>query len=275
MSQLNLFNNCIQEYENNYDRIKIASWNVNSIRARKEQVKEWLKRESPDIVCLQETKILDEYFPKQYFKDLGHNVITYGETRYNGVAILSKLEIDQVSRGFEGSSDSSARVISGRIFDMWIYNVYAPNAKSVMDKSLVKKIEWYQQFISYIKRSHNNHDQIIICGDFNVVSQDYEVFDSEHWLCSTMVDMKSRKCLSDLLDTGLVDIMRTHFPSNSLYTWRDHGDGLKVGRGMRLDYFLVSPKLVSKINSSKVDCLTREKEKSSDHAPIICEIQLK
>lgn len=274
MKQLELFPQNSKNKTNEREFIKIASWNVNSIRARKEQVVDWLKRESPDIACIQETKVKDEEFPKQDFVSMGYNVEFYGEAKYNGVAILSKYRIEDVVRGFDGSPDVSARVISCSILGLRVYNIYAPNAKSLKDYSLTQKIRWYNSFIEHIKRNHRNSEPLILCGDFNVVSKDHETFDSKHWLCSTMVDNNSRSAFSNLLNLGFIDIMRSHYGKDSLYTWWDYGDGLMAERGMRLDYFLATPTLINRINNSRIDRLTREKQKSSDHAPIICELKL-
>ena len=275
MQQLRLFPFKQKEEPPRPKRIKVASWNVNSIRARREQFKEWLKRESPDVVCIQETKVKDEDFPVQDFLSLGYNVVSYGEPGYNGVAILSKFRIEDVVRGFEDSPDTSARVISGRILGLKIYSVYAPNAKNLTGDSFKKKVEWYTQFIKHIKKNDSPDEQLLLCGDFNIVSQDYESFDPKHWLCSTVVDPTSRSIFSELLYFGLVDIMRIHTRASPLYTWWDYGQGLEIEKGMRLDYFLTSSALANKVITSKVDRYTRELEKPSDHAPIICELELK
>src|SRR3989344_573186 len=161
MQQLDIFEHQTQEYQGRPNKIKLVSWNVNSIRARKEQVKDWLKRESPDIVCLQETKVRDEDFPTQDFIDLGYNIVVYGEPKYNGVAILSKFRIEDVVKGFKSSPDSSARVISGRILDLIVYNVYAPNAQSLQDRTLIQKVNWYKKFIEYIKKNHSCNESLL------------------------------------------------------------------------------------------------------------------
>ena len=130
--------------------IKVASWNVNSIKARREQINAWLKRESPDIVCFQETKVEDKNFPTQDFVSMGYNVAVHGESRYNGVAILSRFSIENIIKGFEGSPNNSTRVISACILGIRFFSVYAPNAKSKEDKSMIQKMRWYKQFTETI-----------------------------------------------------------------------------------------------------------------------------
>lgn len=275
MQQLSLFPSKQEKELEKPSFIKVASWNVNSIRSRREQINAWLKRESPDIVCLQETKVKDENFPIQDFVSLGYNVAVHGEQKYNGVAILSRFSIEEIIKGFEGSPDNSARVISVRVLGIKFFSVYAPNAKFKEDYSMVQKMRWYKQFTEYLKKNHSRDEPLLLCGDFNVVAQDFETFNPKHWLCTTMVDIESRDAFSNLLRYGLSDIMRTGNPDLPLYTWWDYGNGLETNRGMRLDYFLSTKKLGENILESKVDYVTRKIEKSSDHAPIICKIQLR
>ncbi len=274
MGQLPLFFKKQAEKPEEPKVIKVASWNVNSIRARKDQVNSWLKRESPDIVCLQETKVKDDSFPIQDFVSMGYNVVMHGEARSNGVAILSKFDIENIVRGFDGSPDNSARVISASILGIRFFSVYAPNAKSREDVSMIQKLDWYRQFTKYLQENHSPDKPILLCGDFNVVTQDFESFNPRHWLCSTMVNVGSRDSFSGLLNYGLVDIMRSIEPNSPLYTWWDHGDGLETNRGMRLDYFLPTKNLARCVLESKVDYATRKIIKPSDHAPIICKIKL-
>ena len=275
MQQLPLFPSKQRKEHEKPSFIKVASWNINSIRVRREQINSWLNRESPDIVCFQETRVKDENFPTQDFVSMGYNVVVHGESRCNGVAILSRFSIEDVIRGFEGSPDNSARVISARILGIRFFSVYAPNAKSKEDGSLIQKMRWYRQFTEYLQKNHSSDEPLFLCGDFNVVAQDFETFDPKHWLCTTMVDIGSRGALSNLLNYGLVDIMRANKPGLPLYTWWDYGDGLETNRGMRLDYFLSTKNLAKYILEGKVDYVTRRVEKSSDHAPIICKIQLR
>ena len=276
MQQLSLFSlKQGEEAPEKPDLIKVASWNVNSIRARRKQIKDWLARESPDVVCLQETKVRDDHFPIQDFVSRGYNVALHGEAGYNGVAILSRFGLENVIKGFKGSPDKSARVISAQILGIRFFSVYAPNAKSNEDNSMIQKMNWYRRFTEYLQKNHSSYESIILCGDFNVVTQDFETFDPKHWLCATMVNTGSRDAFSTLLNYGFVDIMRSNRSDLPLYTWWDHGNGLETNRGMRLDYFLSTKNLSNDILESKIDYATRKIEKPSDHAPIICKIQLR
>ena len=270
MKQLSLFPRSYDQPTQDYQRdILIASWNVNSIRARKNQVVDWLRRVQPDVLCLQETKVKDNTFPREVFEAEGYEPLVFGQERYNGVAILSRHPISNVRKGLQdGQDDSQARLVSGDILGINIVCLYAPNARSVTHESFSHKIAWLDRLENYLRINYGKGDDVILCGDFNVAPYDHDVFDVKSWLCKTFIHPQAREAFGKVISWGLVDLLHIHGECHS-FTWWDHGDGFEKERGMRLDHLLVSEGLASRVSKVWVDKDARVIEKPSDHAPII------
>ncbi len=255
--------------------MRIATWNVNSIRARLPRVLPWLTEQRPDVVLLQETKCLDEAFPREPIEELGYNIETFGQKTYNGVAILSKSRITDVQRGMRDEvEDPEARVIGATIEDVMVISVYVVNGQEVGAPAYTKKLEWLKRLRRLMWDRYNMTEKVVMGGDFNVTFDDRDVYDPEGWrekiLCSTL----EREALLRVMDSGLKDAFRKHQEEGGHYTWWDFRTrAFQQGNGLRIDHFLVSPPAYRACTAVDIDVGARRGEKPSDHAPAILTIE--
>ncbi len=256
--------------------MRIATWNVNSVRARLPVLLPWLQTNAPDVVCLQETKCRDEAFPREEIEDLGYTVATHGQKTYSGVAILSKLGLEDVVRGLpDDGPDADRRVIGATVAGCMILSLYAVNGRAVGTESYAYKLEWFARVRDFLRGhyplgSDAGHERVVVCGDFNVTFDDRDVWDPKLWreriLCST----PERRALRELLDCGLFDPLRKFTDSSGFYTWWDFRTrGFERNRGLRIDHFLLSRPALDACVGLEVDLAPRGGEKPSDHAPVI------
>ncbi len=252
--------------------MQIASWNVNSVRARLERLTAWLSERRPDVVCLQETKCLDEQFPREPLEELGYQVALHGQKTYNGVALLSRRPIEGVARGFgEELYDGEARVIGATIEDFMVASVYVVNGVRVGHERYGYKLAWLGRFARFLAERFPASEKVVIAGDFNVTFDDRDVHDPELWreriLCST----PEREALRGLLGTGLADGLRAFNPESGVYTWWDYYTRAfeRGNKGLRIDHMLLSPPALSACTGIEVDRSARAGPKPSDHAPLI------
>jgi exodeoxyribonuclease III len=255
--------------------MQIVTWNVNSIRARMPRVLEFLDRVQPDIVCLQETKVVDELFPQSILEDAGYQVAFYGQKTYNGVAILAKSRIEDVHMGFgEAEFDREARVIAATVGDVMLLNLYVVNGKEVGDQKFVYKLAWMDCLKNYIQEHFPMQEKVVVCGDFNVTFDARDVYDPEKWEGKIHCSEPERAALGQLMDLGLVDALRVFHEQPEIYTWWDFRTrGFRDNRGLRIDHFLCSPELMKHATDVRVDLEARGGEKPSDHAPVILELR--
>ena len=255
--------------------MQIVTWNVNSIRARMPRVLEFLDRVQPDIVCLQETKVVDELFPQSILEDAGYQVAFYGQKTYNGVAILAKSRIEDVHMGFgEAEFDREARVIAATVGDVMLLNLYVVNDKEVGDQKFVYKLAWMDCLKNYIQEHFPMQEKVVVCGDFNVTFDARDVYDPEKWEGKIHCSEPERAALGQLMDLGLVDALRVFHEQPEIYTWWDFRTrGFRDNRGLRIDHFLCSPELMKHATDVRVDLEARGGEKPSDHAPVILELR--
>ena len=255
--------------------MQIVTWNVNSIRARMPRVLEFLDRVQPDIVCLQETKVVDELFPQSILEDAGYQVAFYGQKTYNGVAILAKSRIEDVHMGFgEAEFDREARVIAATVGDVMLLNLYVVNGKEVGDEKFVYKLAWMDCLKNYIQEHFPMQEKVVVCGDFNVTFDARDVYDPEKWEGKIHCSEPERAALGQLMDLGLVDALRVFHEQPEIYTWWDFRTrGFRDNRGLRIDHFLCSPELMKHATDVRVDLEARGGEKPSDHAPVILELR--
>ncbi len=271
MTQLTLFPLPNKPYLDHQRNLTIASWNVNSVRARQHQIITWIRKMQPDVLCIQETKVKDNLFPQETFLAEGYQSVIFGQARYNGVAILSKYNIDDPVKGLrENCADYQARVISARVCGVNIICVYAPDARSVNHESFSHKLDWFDRLNTYLRSYYKRDENVILCGDLNVAPTDSDVFDSNSWLCKTYVHPQVRLAFKKIESWGLVDLLRRFGDSGHSFTWWNYGDGFPNNEGMRLDHILGSEKLASRLTKIWVDKEIRAAPKPSDHAPIIC-----
>lgn len=260
--------------------MKIATWNVNSIRTRKPQVKEWLMVQDIDILCVQETKVTDEEFPKDDFEQIGYNCYFYGQNSYNGVAILSRNNLE-CFYGFSGiingekssKMDEQKRLMAAR-GDIILVNVYVPNGNSVDSEKYHYKLEWLASLREYLKVLKEKYgENIIICGDFNIAPEDIDIYNPQGKENHIMASPKERNALKEIVDLGFIDAFRKFRKEGNYFTWWDYRqNGFARNRGWRIDHIYVTPVVAEKILDCYIDINPRKVERPSDHAPVICEL---
>ncbi|HIK37689.1 MAG: exodeoxyribonuclease III [Geminocystis sp.] len=261
--------------------MKIATWNVNSIRTRKQQVRDWLSQQDVDILCVQETKVTDEEFPKDYFEETGYKCYFYGQKSYNGVAILSRSSLECLY-GFSGvipgenSSilDKQRRLMAAKIGEIIIVNVYVPNGNSVDSEKYHYKLNWLANLRRYLEVLKEKHgDKIIMCGDFNIAPEDIDIYNPQGKENHIMASEKERKALKRILDLGFIDIFRKFRKEGNNFTWWDYRqNGFVRNRGWRIDHIYVTSALEEEVLDCHIDIYPRKLEKPSDHAPVICNL---
>ena len=251
--------------------MRIATWNVNSVRARLPRVLAWLQDQGPDVVCLQELKCVDEQFPRDDIEALGYHCETFGQKTYNGVAILSKSTPEDVFRGYPGEDPVvGARVIGATVGDVMVLNLYVVNGKEVGDVKYDLKLRWLDGLADFVAGHYPMTDKVVITGDFNVTFDDRDVYDPVRWhekiLCST----PERQALGKLMAPGYADAFRKFHDEGGHYTWWDFRTrGFDRDHGLRIDHFLMSPPALEACTGVVVDKDERGREKPSDHAPVI------
>jgi exodeoxyribonuclease-3 len=256
--------------------MRIASWNVNSIRTRLDQLGGWLARAAPDVVCLQETKVEDDRFPTDAIAEVGYNAVISGQKSYNGVAILTRfgLTAEDVQRNLEGD-DASAhkRLIAATIEGVRVVNVYVPNGQAVGTEAFAYKLAWLDRLRVEIAKRFAPDNELLICGDFNVAPEPIDVHDPKKWEGSVLFHPAERAAIRQLMDWGLVDVFREKHPEPKLYSWWDYRMGAyKRNHGLRIDLALMTKPLAARCKDAWIDKAPRELERPSDHAPVVVEI---
>ncbi len=257
--------------------MKIISWNVNSVRARLENVLIYLKESRPDIVFLQEIKTEEINFPKDAFKKVGYHSYIYGQKSYNGVAFLSKKEILNIDTKFVSDKLKQSRVIMGDTqFNkkpIKLINIYVPNGNPINTDKYEYKKDWLDQFIKQIKILFKNNSNIIISGDFNVIPEEIDVYDHKRYEEDALFKIEIRKKYRELVNIGFTDVYRYFNKTKIEYTFWDYfASSWQKNYGMRIDHFLVTNNILDKIKSIKINKKPRSKSKPSDHTPIEIEI---
>ncbi len=249
--------------------MKIVTWNVNSIRTRLDQVLDWMEANDPDVVCMQETKIADQEFPVDEFGDLGYDVHTYGNGGYCGVAIACKDEARQISPGLpEEGEDQQRRVVALEVMGVRVVNVYAPNGQDLRSDKYEYKLEWYARLHRYLQSTLKLGQPLVLTGDFNICPLDIDVGDPG--VDEIFRSPKERAAYQAVIDLGLTDAYRHLHPDTAQYTWWDYRRNMFARKqGLRIDHFLVSKPLVSRIESVTVEMDVRSGEQPSDHAPVV------
>ncbi len=252
-------------------KMLVATWNVNSIRARLERFMLWLELVQPDVVCLQETKVEDQTFPLEPIEELGYHVAVNGQKSYNGVALISKYEIDDIRCSFDKELDTQgARFISGIIKDVRMMSVYAPNGASVELEQYARKLLWYKSFMNYIEKELIEDDKIIIGGDFNIAYRPIDIDRPADWEGSVLYNPEICGYLDRLIEMGFLDAFRIHQQDAGYYSWWDYRNlGFQTNNGLRIDYLFVSGSLSHLCDGAYIDREQRKGLKPSDHAPVL------
>ena len=258
--------------------MKLATWNVNSVKARLETVTAWLGEVAPDIVCFQEIKTTDDGFPAEAFEALGYNCAVHGQKTYNGVAILSKHPIEDVTRGLPGGDgDDHARyieaVVSTKRGAVRVASVYAPNGNPVGTEKFQYKLAWLKRLHAHTKNLLAQEETFALTGDFNVIPTEDDVHDPKAWLKDALFQPESRAALRRTTYLGLTDAFRACSPEPHRYTFWDYQAGAwQKDHGIRIDFVLLSPQAADRLKAAGIDRHVRGWEKPSDHVPVWCEL---
>ena len=256
--------------------MRLATWNVNSRKARLDRVVAWLADAAPDVLCLQETKLADDAFPALSLGSLGYEGAHHGQGRWNGVAILSRVGIGDVVHGFAdgGPQDPEARLLTARCGSTIVVTAYAPNGRAVGHEQFHYKLEWFDRLAEHLDAVASPGDEVVLCGDLNIAPEDRDVWDVDAIHGATHITPDERARFGRLLDWGLVDAFRQCYPDDGrLYTWWDYRAGnFHKHKGMRIDHVLVSDPLAARLSWSLVDRNARKGTGPSDHAPLLIEV---
>ena len=255
----------------------ISSWNVNSVRARIKNIKEYIKKFSPDIIMMQEIKTEDVNFPYDDFKNLKYESYVYGQKSYNGVAIISKHKLENIKNDLIKDKLKQSRIISAEITYkkkiIQIINIYTPNGNPVDTEKYTYKIDWLDNLIKQLKSLSKKNENIVIGGDFNIIPSAEDVHDPKGYENDALFRLEIRKKLRELINLGFYDSYRFINPKKEGYTFWDYTSGAwQKNNGMRIDHFLVSNSLINIIKNVKINKFPRGRQKPSDHTPIEIEL---
>lgn len=262
--------------------IKIATWNVNSIRIRQDHVKDWLLQNQIDVLCLQETKVIDRDFPRMPFEELGYHIYISGQKAYNGVAIFSRSPLENVCTGFAavlgeekvGEFDEQKRLICGTIQGIRIISTYVPNGGAIDSDKYQYKLRWLQLLQDYLKKIIDNNEELCICGDFNIAPDDRDIYKPtkpEDGVVGTTPP--ERYALKEILELGLTDAFRKFVEEGGHYSWWDYrAAAFQRNRGWRIDHHYLTPGLCDRAVSCTIDKTPRTLPQPSDHVPVIVEL---
>jgi exodeoxyribonuclease III len=260
--------------------MKVATWNVNSIRTRQQIVVDWLQKNPVDVLCLQETKVIDTDFPRLPFEELNYSLYISGQKAYNGVAIFSRNPLQNVSHGFASILGESAtnfdvqkRVITGVIGDVRIVNLYVPNGSAIGNEKYEYKLAWLKVLREYLQKFlQQGTEKLCVCGDFNIVLEDKDIYNPKGKETQIMYSLAERQALNSVIDIGLADVFRKFIREGGHFTWWDYRNaGFQRDRGWRIDHIYLCSELYQQATSCAIDIEPRKLEKPSDHAPVIVE----
>jgi exodeoxyribonuclease-3 len=259
------------------DPLRLATWNVNSLQARMPRVEEWLERVRPDVVCLQETKLADASFPHAELARLGYESAADGDGPYNGVAILSRVGLEDVSQGFAGAPgfpDRERRAIGATCGGLRVWSIYAPNGRTLDSPHYAYKLAWLQALAAAAAAELAVSTHLALCGDFNVAPTDADVWDPAAFLGSTHVSAAERQAIDRLLELGLSDVHPRALKGEPFTYWDYRAGNFHRGCGMRIDLLLLGATVAERVTDAYVDRDARKGTKPSDHAPVVADIAL-
>jgi exodeoxyribonuclease-3 len=253
--------------------MNITTWNVNSIRAREERLLAWLEAATPDVVCLQETKVVDDHFPVDALEALGYHAATLGQKTYNGVAILSRSPLEDVERGMgDQSDDDQARVIAATVNGIRIISAYFPNGRTVDDEKYQYKQAWMDRLLTRLGSHDFENERLVVAGDFNIAPDERDVNRLEQWTGSVLYNPDMSGYYQKFIDLGLVDTFRLHNKEAGLYSWWDYRMlGFPKNNGLRIDHILASTPLAAECVSARIERDMRKGKKPSDHTVVWAE----
>ena len=252
--------------------MKIASWNVNSLRVRLPQVLEWLEYNPIDVLALQETKLVDENFPVNEFNEIGYCSEYSGQKTYNGVAVLSNQAASDVVKDIKGLNDPQRRILAVTVNDIRVLNLYVVNGKEVGSEKYDYKLEWMKKVTEFIRQDLANNLKYVIVGDFNIAPDDRDVHDPIAWKDKILCSKKERQALQSIFELGFTDTFRLFEQEDNSFSWWDYrAAAFRRNMGLRIDLILASNALEANCSFSSIDKEPRRNERPSDHAPVIAE----
>ena len=259
--------------------VRVVTWNVNSLKARLARVQRWIEAFSPDVVCLQETKLADDAFPAPAFQSLGYDCFHNGEGRWNGVAVLSRVGLTDPVAGFGDGiePDPDARLAWATCGGVRVASCYVPNGRALGHDHYHYKLGWLSRLLRSLDVQADPDAPVLVCGDFNIAPDDRDVYDPDAFVDTTHTSRAERERLADLLDWGLVDVFRQHHPGSGLFTWWDYrGGDFHKRKGMRIDLALASRAVADAASFALIDRNERKGPKGdppSDHAPLFIDLE--
>ncbi|MGD9033915.1 MAG: exodeoxyribonuclease III [Desulfobacteraceae bacterium] len=256
--------------------MKLATFNTNSVRARMGIIADWLEKENPDVLCLQETKVQDKDFPAGPFKEVGYRPLFRGQKSYNGVAIMSKLPLEEIRLNLYKGENEEARFISARIHNIPLINVYVPQGFSPGTEKFAYKLRWLADLLAHIKEGYDPALPLLVVGDFNVALEPVDVHDPEGLRGEVGFHPDEQAIFREYLAWGLVDLFRKHHRGGGHYTFWDYRipNAFKRKMGWRIDYILATKPLAEKSPCAWIDTEPRSRQKPSDHTFLVAEFQL-
>jgi exodeoxyribonuclease III len=250
--------------------VRIATWNVNSLRVRLPQLLEWLGARAPDVVALQETKLTDDAFPAAELRAAGYHSAWSGQKTYNGVAVLARAELSDVVRDLPEYDDPQRRVLAASVGGVRVIDLYVPNGQSVGSDKFHYKLGWLRALRNWLRQELAVHERLIALGDFNIAPEDRDVHDPAAWLGSVHVSPEEREALQATLSLGLVDVFRRFEQPPKSFSWWDYRAGaFQRNHGLRIDLLLTSKALAERCTGCTIDREPRRVERASDHTPVI------
>ncbi|MBY0475609.1 MAG: exodeoxyribonuclease III [Nitrosomonas sp.] len=253
--------------------MKLATWNVNSLKVRLPQVIDWLFENKPDVLCLQEIKVIDENFPIDEIMTAGYESVFIGQKTYNGVAILSKQKASKVITAIPGLADEQKRIIAATYGDLRVICAYVPNGDHVESEKYEYKLRWLPAFTQWLQQELIDYKNLAVLGDFNIAPEDRDVYDAELWKGKVLCSEPERTAFRNILNLGLTDSFRLFEQPEKSYTWWDYRMmAFRRNQGLRIDHILLSNELSSACVTCIVDKTMRKLERPSDHAPVWVEL---
>jgi exodeoxyribonuclease-3 len=255
--------------------MKVATWNVNSLNVRLQQVLDWLDAATPDVLVLQEIKQVTEAFPADTFAGIGYHGVANGQKTYNGVAVLSRSESADLVTDFPGFEDPQRRILAATIDGVRVVNLYVPNGSEVGSEKYAYKLGWLDALKGFLESEMASHEKLVVLGDFNIAPDDRDVYDPEKWGDAILCSPKERAALESLIDLGLSDVFRQFEQPEAAFSWWDYrAAGFRRNAGLRIDLILASKALADRCEASYIDREPRTWERPSDHTPVIAEFAI-
>jgi exodeoxyribonuclease-3 len=259
--------------------VRVATWNINGVKARIENLVHWLKEAAPDIVCLQETKSVDEAFPAGPIEDLGYNIAVHGQKGFNGVALLSRQPLEDVRKGLPGAEgDEQARFITGTVSTpegaVRIASAYMPNGNPVGTEKFAFKLAWHRRLEDWLQRELADEESLVLAGDFNIIPEPIDAKNPEAWVTDALFQPEARAAFRRMTALGFTDAVRAVDDRGGIYTFWDYQAGAwQNNHGIRIDHVLLSPEAADRLVEAGVDRHVRAWEKPSDHVPVWVELR--